>query len=393
MKMGSMNKLAVLFGFFGLYLGQFWLQYVPSFRVILLLLFIAFSFIIILKYCNREELILAFFSFTAVSCLILIGGIFGYLDPIKNISLMFFYFSILLGYFFSIEFKFFLKVISLFILINLAVMVYEFITMSYFLKPTSDSAFFLGRAKGFISYSKEAGSFILLFTLLFIKNLKSYWFMVVISFAVLTGSRLAMLIVLLAVVIEVCTRFKVRHLFSPLSLFISILSFIIVLYGAFLYANLEQSEVIINRLGGSVDIEHSSNRERINFWLRHLYIYESFNYLQYLFGSPGESVSKINNGAESAFINLITDGGLIALLIYTSAIIVMFFLTKPSVNTFLYFLLLILAMQLSRVNVGFLDATLFWGYFWFIIKNSIKSESKKENFVDNINPSNKVGTV
>ena len=80
------------------------------------------------------------------------------------------------------------------------------------------------------------------------------------------------------------------------------------------------------------------------------------------------STSIVGNGAESAWINLITDGGIVALLIYLVAIVIMFLLSQPKLNSFFHFALLILAMQLSRVNIGFLDGTLFWAYLFYLIQ-------------------------
>ncbi|AZQ85453.1 hypothetical protein EKO29_16550 [Colwellia sp. Arc7-635] len=257
--------------------------------------------------------------------------------------------------------------IKIFILVNLLAMIYEFATISYLLEPTSDYPSFIGRAKGFISYSKEAGAFILVFTLLFIRTLNVKWFIVLLFFAILSGSRLAMLIVFLAVIIELLYRMKIKHFMSPLSIFFSLLFVIILIASFYYYSTLEQSQIIINRLSGTLDTDHSSNNERIDFWFSHMTIYDSYNIIEYFIGSPGQTTSIIGNGSESALINLITDGGILALSIYIGAIIIMFFLEGFKINIFLHLLLLVLAMQLSRVNIGFLDGTLFWAYFYYLI--------------------------
>ncbi|MDX1726569.1 MAG: hypothetical protein R3203_01925 [Pseudoalteromonas tetraodonis] len=362
----------VFIGFFAVYFSAFLNQYIPILKGPLLIVFLVLGVFLSFSKAYREDLKITLAFFFIPSFLILLGGLAGYNSTLENIIYVFFYFPIILGYVFSFRFELFFKLIKCFIVINLLAMSYEFLTISYFLEPTSDLPMFIGRAKGFISYSKEAGSFILLFTLLFIQYLRPQWFIALLFSSILTGSRLAMLIVFLAIIIEIVNRMKLRHIFSPVMILVSLASLLIILYGIYLYSNLEQSTLILERLAGTLDTDHSSNTERINFWTSHLGVYDDFDHIQYLFGSPGESIYIVKNGAESALINLLTDGGVVAVLVYMSAIIFMFFLIKLKVNTFLHLLLLIFAMQLSRVNIGFLDATLFWAYFGYLVKRSTK---------------------
>lgn len=379
------TSLLVFIGFFAIYFSEFINQYIPLFRYPLLIFFLVLGPIFTLYKASNKDLEFVLSCFFIPSFLMLVGAFVGYKTPLENIIYVFFYVPIIFGCIFSFRFELFLKLIKCFIVINLLVMFYEFLTESYFLEPTSDSPIFIGRAKGFISYSKEAGSFILLFTVLFIRYLKPKWFIALLFFSILTGSRLAMLIVLLAIVIEIFYRAKLKHFCSPAVILLSIVSLSITIYGIYLYSNLGQSAIIVERLSGTLDTGHSSNNERMNFWQSHLDVYSNYNFLQYLVGSPSESISIVKNGAESAFINLITDGGFLAILIYISAIIFMFFLMRPQVNTFLHLFLLIVAMQLSRVNIGFLDATLFWAFFGYLINVSIKKAHSKDEPVCNNN--------
>lgn len=362
----------VFIGFFAVYFSAFLNQYIPILKSPLLIVFLILGFFISFSQAYRKDFKITLAFFFIPVFLILLGGLVGFKGVLENVVYVFFYFPIILGYVFSFRFELFFKLIKFFIFINLLAMLYEFSTISYLLEPTSDFSMFIGRAKGFISYSKEAGSFILVFTLLFIQYLRPQWFIVLLFSSILTGSRLAMIIVFIAIIIEIYNRIKLRHVFSPVLILVSLASLLIILYGIYLYSNQEQSALILERLGGALDTGHSSNTERINFWTSHLAVYDDFDHIRYLFGSPGESISIVKNGAESALINLLTDGGVVAVLVYMSAIIFMFFLTNLKVTTFLHLLLLIFAMQLSRVNIGFLDATLFWAYFGYLVKNSIK---------------------
>jgi hypothetical protein len=368
MKLSSLHRLIVLFGIASIFFAQFWYQFAPFIKNLSLFIFMVFSYMLVLFNKKTEGIIYIFGCIFLFSSLIIIGGLFGVYSFSSNMALMFFYFSIILGSLFSLYFDSYLKMIKVFILINLLVMIYEFVTVSYLLEPTSDSLTFKGRAKGFISYSKEAGGFILVFTLLFIRTLNVKWFVVLLFFSILSGSRLAMLIVFLAIIVELLYRIKIKHFLSPVRFFFSLLFMAIVMGGIYFYSTFDQSEIIINRLSGALDTGHSSNAQRIDFWLSHLAVYGQYSYYEYFIGSPGMSTSIVGNGAESAWINLITDGGIVALLIYLVAIVIMFLLSHPKLNSFFHFALLILAMQLSRVNIGFLDGTLFWAYLFYLIQ-------------------------
>jgi len=307
--------------------------------------------------------------------LIILGTLRGYNELTQNLIAMFFYVPVLLGLCFAINFTMFFKLLKIFILINLLAMVYEFITLSFIFEPTSDLAYFTGRAKGFISYSKEAGSFVLIFALLFSKRLKYNWFPILLFSAFLSGSRLA----ILGVILVICFEFGARiHLSNKVSLGKVIggcgLLFFMFIAGYF-YISSDQSSIIIERLYSSLDTSHSSNNERMNFWYHHLLSFGGNNIFGFIFGEPGKSTALIGNGAESAFINLLADGGLVALFIYLVAIFLLFWLMGPNIKTLFILFLLVLSMQISRVNIGFLDGTVFWAYFWYLLLSNLRNNS------------------
>lgn len=368
----SIDKVIVFFGFFTIFFGQLLNLYIPSLKLPLLLLFIIFAMSFILL--NRKHIeIKALICVPLLCILIILGTFLGYNELTQNFTTMFFYIPVLLGLCFAINFTIFFKLLKIFILINLAAMVYEFITLSFIFEPMSDLAYFTGRAKGFISYSKEAGSLVLILALLFSQRLKYYWFPILLFSAFLSGSRLAILGVILIICFECCARI---HLSNKVSLGKVIggggLLFFMFIAGYF-YISSDQSSIIIERLYSSLDTNHSSNNERMNFWYHHLLSFGDNNILGFIFGEPGKSTALIGNGAESAFINLLSDGGLVALFIYLTAIFLLFWLMGPSIQTLVILILLILSMQISRVNIGFLDGTVFWAYFWYLLLSNLRS--------------------
>lgn len=365
----SFYNLIIFFGFSSVYLSQVFSQYAPTVKYIFYFLFFLGSFITLFLKSKKEELIRFVLCVFYFSTLIFLGGMTGANSPVNNIERMFFYFSIILGMLFSNNIYFFLKILKIFIVINLIAMASEFVTQTFILKPTSDLDLFTGRAKGLISYSKEAGGFILVYTLLFIKNLDRKWFPILLCFSILTGSRLAIIIVFLAIVVEIFSRLKVRDFITIKTIVFGAFTISLTLFLLNYYINSQQSEIIITRLYSSFEADHSSNVQRIGYWREYLAVYSDYSIYELIFGNPGQAAVIVKNGAESAYLNLLTDGGILAVIIYLFGIFVVFFNRKVSFSSIILVSLLLASMQITRVNIGFLDGVLLWTYFWYVVKN------------------------
>lgn len=364
-------------GFLAIFLAQVFIQYIPGVQSVLLVLFLIGMSLFILLKGKAVQKKLMLFVFPMCVALIALGGLLGYSpDPIKNLPYMYFYFSVMLGFLFANDYSFFVKLIKIFLLINMFAMLYEFLNSSYILEPTSDLEHFIGRAKGLVSYSKEAGAFIMVVTILLVADLHYKWFPVLFISSVLTGSRMAMIFVFIMLLVELFRRtpsINMRKYFSKLPYFLLIIVSLIVFIN--FYTSLEQSEIIRNRLAGSFDTGHSSNIERIGFWLEHFSIYSNFNAIGLIFGQPSKAQTIAGNGAENAFLNLLTDGGGVAVLLYISAMIFMYVVAKGRFSMFIKLLLLVIAMQVSRVALGFLDGTVFWACFWVLLLHHFSSRN------------------
>lgn len=375
----KLSYLVVVFGFLSVYLSQVLYQFLPVIKLPLLLIFIMGTLILIAVRKSNLEIKVFLICCLISSSLLIFGGLSGSEGSISNLSKMFFYFTIMQGLFFSYYFEFYKKLLKYFVVINLFAMIYEFLTISYILEPTADLDVFIGRAKGVISYSKEAGSFILLFTILFIKELKVKWFPVLLFYAILTGSRLAILGVFASIAIEAFSRAKIKGALSFKAIVASAIFILIISLGLYFYYISAQSEIIVNRLSGALDTGHSSNLERVNFWIQHLAAYNDFKWWGLILGEPGRATGIVGNGAESAYLNLLTDGGIIALSVYLGGIFLLFILRGPSISWLFVLLLLVLSMQISRVNIGFLDGTMFWAYFWYLFQEKHLKKKKTLN--------------
>ena len=319
-------------------------------------------------YTNRK--ILQCYLILCLTCVCLAGiaALLGEAAPWANVSSVYFYFSILIGFIFSRNYQFFVHILKFFLLLNAILMLYEFYTFSYLLTPTSDLSHFIGRAKGLISYSKEAGAVALVVATFYIKEFQYRWLLIIFLISILSGSRMSMIFVFSILVVEVlCRQFRNRSG----SFFTSGLIFFTVLAGfVATYISLDQSQVILARLMRAFDVDHSSNVERIAFWLKYLAIFAEYDLWSLIFGKPNYAQQAVGNGAESAFLNLLTDGGIISLGVYITAIIVLLMRAPTTLGIIFNVGVLLISMQISRVGLGFLDGTLFWVFFWNLLFES-----------------------
>jgi len=362
-KLGVVVATAVgLFSFFSYILYQIY----PGVKLLLFVLTFTLGVLYISKGLANKYLLT---SIASICILVLIGAIIGYGQVSSNLSSVSFYVPIVLGVFICRSFDSFFNVAKVFFIINLIAMLYEFYTFSFLFEPEVDLPHFVGRAKGLLAYSKEAANFVILFSIVFVKKLGMKWYLPIIAFAFLTGSRLAILICCAVIMFEIVypMLFGVEKKTVVRNLSVFLLFVILIIY----YLSLEQSSLIVSRLYESFNTEHSSNSERIYFWVEHLNVYDQFAILQLIFGYPGASVKFVGNGAESAWINLIVDGGMVAFSVYSFSMLMIFFMVTNKVRVLFMLLLLSTAMQIARVNLGFVDSTIYWGWFWSLLITSL----------------------
>lgn len=291
-----------------------------------------------------------------------INGVGGFFN---NLFKLYFYVPILLGFIFSRIGSTYIQLLKLFIAINFFLMVYEFSTSSYILPATVDMPYFYGRAKGLLSYSKEIASILIIFSLFFIDRLRVVWLIILPMAAFLSGSRLAVIVVCGSVLLELYSRYRTSNLPGVFFRFILFLVFLAIFSSALLvFSNFEYAYVFIARLENSINFSHSSNVERILFWKSYIATYMDYEFTSLMLGSPGYAQIKVGNGAESSYLNLLTDGGIISLLFYLVCLLVLFLSRYNNTNFVIRLLVFICAMQITRVGLGFIDGSMLWFLFW-----------------------------
>lgn len=337
---------------------------------ILLLFFICFLYDFFYLGVQSRQIIFVFiFAFFPIIFL----SLFSY-----NIESLFFCFSILLGFFLAKRIDLVFRAGMLFILINLFFLLYESLTQSYLLQPTADSFYFSGRAKGLFSYSKEYAGFLVVFTTVFIKKIKPSYFLILIISALLTGSRLPMITIFF---LWGCVNLKHLINFNWKAL---VLAFIVIFIGCsffIYYSQMGGTEHIIKRTLDSFNTDSSSNSLRIYFWSIYASMFSDFNAFNILFGYPGYITSEVGNGAESAWLAILSDGGIFMLSAY---VFCTFYLAlfKNEYCSSISILVLIFSMQISRITMGFYDGIFIWTLFFSLFGNSVLSSSEKTGVVN-----------
>lgn len=358
------KNTSVLAGVLAFFLSQVFVEFFPSYRLPLLAMFFVGGIFYIVRDHSKNEVFGLICIVATAFILMIISSFLGIRSPLENVYIIYFYISIIIGFIFSRNEEIFIFFIKYFLLVNMVAMIYEFFTAEFILSPTSDHYRFLGRAKGLISYSKEAGAILLVFSLLYLNRLSPKWSLVLMVSAILSGSRLSIGFVAIAILLQVGSLDRVKKLFN-LRNFLLALVIVAIFYSFFsaYYLNIN-SDIIIDRLGQSLDPQSSGNAERISFWIKYLEVFNDFSIVNIFFGKPYYLQSVVGNGAENAFLAILTDGGLVPVIFYLLA----FFITPLRMGSdksiIIKLILLFIAMQFSRVGLGFTDGVLFWTFVW-----------------------------
>ena len=366
-------------GFASIFTSQLLRQFVPILASPALIAFLCIHFFRVLLTYKSRMLITSLILFSTITILMISSSLMGYSDYISNIKSLYFYVSIIYGFLFAIYYTEYLSLVKMLLFVNLIAMCYEWYNLEFILLPTSDLDHFYGRAKGFISYSKAAGAFVLAFTLLHAKSIKVSWFPVLIASSFLTGSRMAMTFVIICIAMEVLRRLasakstKIENVMLHCVLLISIVVFF------YVFSLQSQSDVLINRLPSTFSVVKGANVERIHYWNEHLRIYDDLPWIHKLLGYPTYATKVIGNGAENSYLNLLNDGGIISLFLYSIGILIAFLLGQFNLSSIAYLILFLICMQISRFGLGFIDGTMLWVVFWYKINTYIGSNDQSCN--------------
>ena len=331
------------------------------------------------KHSNQNSLIVTFIL-TAASFTVLLS----YVSPMESVKGLYFYISILLALLIYKKIDLLISLIKILIVINFVALLWEFNHREYLFLTDQDYPFIIGRYKGLFGYSKEAGAF-LLFSVIIIAR-RAHWIFILVAFlsALLCGSRTAMLGISTIIFIEFCIYFFGRFRYSFWKAvgvgLTAIIIFIVVTVISFGY--LSDNQDIFLRILASFDMGSSSHQARLYYWTEHLRIISDYNFAQFIFGYFGYSEAVIGNGTESTYIELLSNGGVIALTLY---LVPLAYLSSKSVLNFkkyYFFLVILVLMQVGRIGMGWVDGIILWVYIFHTLKKTYFEKSLQINCVN-----------
>lgn len=334
--------------------------FLPEIRVFFILSTLIIGFY---KFWNFKSHKLYLLSFTFFSILIfyyLLNQTFLY--PSNNAFLI----CIILGLLAFKDYRLIVIFLKITLIINFLIMIYELISFKYLINIVSENKFEIGRYQGLFSYSKESSYFILIayLYLRYFNSLGIYKWIILFS-AFLTGSRTSIIFILLIILADyILNNFNFRRINLKKFLASAVTVFI-----SFKLVNYYLSENILmyNRILNSFNFQSSSHLDRIYFWEK--YVDHIFNYelIHFLVGKGTYVANSIGNGAESTWLMILSEGGLIALIIFSVPVLYVSLLTFKHPSKYYPFILLIVLFQFGRIGVGWADGIVFWSLIFYII--------------------------
>ena len=332
----------------------------PEIRILFILTTLITGFY---RFWNFKSFKLYLLFFVFISILILyylINQTFLY--PSNNT----FFICLIFGLLAFKDYKLIITFLKIALIINFSIMIYELISFKYLINIVSENKFEIGRYQGLFSYSKENSYFILI-TYLYLRYFNSlgiYKWIILFS-AFLTGSRTSIIFILVIILLDyILNNFNFRKIKIK-----KILAFALTFIISFKLIDYYLSEniLIYNRILNSFNFQSSSHLDRIYFWETYLDYIFNYELIHFLVGKGTYIANTIANGAESTWLMIFSEGGLLALIIFSLPILYVSSLTFKNPSKYYPFILIIILFQFGRIAVGWADGILFWSLIFYII--------------------------
>lgn len=332
------------------------------------LFFIAITFFLVNNndfYKKNKHVIAVWFSI-----IVLLSILNSYYDlSIAGLE-FYFYFSIALGFFVAREMDSFLTLIKIWVVLNFFALIYEAATGKYLVNiNTAYEDYYYYYLRGLFSDPK-GGAFFILMAGVIVRGKSKLIFIIALLSSFMSGSRTAMLGLSVIFLVDLVynTFLFNKSLLTFVKKFLGLIILLGIVFVA-IYAYLLEHIILLDKLLVSFDMQSSSHSVRSYMWLTHfkLYLFD-FTLWQMVFGYSGYTRELIGNGAESSWVMLLTEGGIIAFMIYFIPMCIL--ISRAFKNFYLYypFVVIMALMMVGRVCVGFADGTILWGLIFSMIK-------------------------
>jgi hypothetical protein len=240
------------------------------------------------------------------------------------------------------------------------------------------------RPKGLFSGTLVATSFIIYLTMLYRNNIKMLLGLFIM--ALIVNGRLALLISLLTLLLQMLLKYDIRIFKKKLSFFLK-MNFIIICSLFFILILLfSSSEVVKNNYFNIFNLNSTANIGRLISYFQSIDKFLNFSFLEMIFGSPNSVVTDQygrETASESGFLSMALDLGIIGLALY---LITLLSLWKTDNSKFISINLkslgykyIIIITFISFLQYEHINGNLRGALFWFMIISSFDSIKTREN--------------
>jgi hypothetical protein len=162
------------------------------------------------------------------------------------------------------------------------------------------------------------------------------------------------------------------------SRFLSKLFMIFILIVLIFFVSLYVDISVVKRLLMALSMEDESNQVRIIMMVEHLQVYAAYPFLNLLFGNVGFARSVVDNGAENAMLEILTNTGFFGFIVFVSPLFVYLIRFLKEKNPCFFVLLsLLFTMNVGRMMLGFSSGIVVW---IIIFKEAMKIFNAKKNY-------------
>lgn len=340
-------------------------QFFPLTRDFMVLVSIAFTTVAVAKALNKFKLP----SEQAISILLTLAFSQVLLNIIRmDPADLAFFIAIILGFYLKCHASTCTKMIKIINFFTICIMIYEVSSTSYLIEIVNRK-FEFGRLQGLFSYSKEAGYYVIAatFYLFTVRQLKIFCMLTLLAIAILSGTRTAMLFMSVVILIIFVNSLvgKVTHRkVKTFGLFA--LASISLLFLLRKYYFVGKSEYMLSRLTHSFNFSSSSHQDRLFIWKSYLEGIDQYNLYEVIFGAGTKLNIILGNGAESFYLMILSQYGLITLV----SILCIFILIVTKANNIAEIMIiasLLVILFVGRIGVGWADGILIWAAFFHIL--------------------------
>jgi hypothetical protein len=267
--------------------------------------------------------------------------------------------SIVFGFFAFRYYEKFKSLLVYAITISLIIMIYDIVNLEYLFNfDPVQNRFQVDRGKGLFSYSKEAGAFTIFATFMFRDNPKILSLLFLTS--ILSGSRSAIIFIFIIIFMDIIFYSKNKISLKNLKFFL--FGALIIFLSSYLI-----DDHLYARMENSFDFGKSGTHS-YRFFIWDLYLKELnlSSTIHILFGNLGYFRAVLGNGAENAYLTILTHGGIFLLVVFYLPILFLAILSVLNFRMFYPFILLLIILQFGRQGTGWADGVLLWAYIFHI---------------------------